>query len=138
MLIGLVAENRPNDRVVALRPQEIKKLTGLGIDVVVETGAGEGVNFKDLDYSAVGATIVDRPTAYSSKLVVRENEISRSELEMMIFGSISISMLHYDGVPQRRINLEETGIVGIALDFITDDLGKRAVYLWELTAENGM
>ena len=47
MIIGLVAENRPNDRVVALRPKEIKKLTDLGIEVVIETNAGKGVGFND-------------------------------------------------------------------------------------------
>jgi alanine dehydrogenase len=138
MLVGLVAENRPDDKVVALIPPEVKKLTDLGIEVVVETDAGKGVNFGDEDYAAAGAKIVDRSTAYRSELVVRENEISRSELEQMIPGNISMSMLHYDGVPQRRIDLEETGVVGVALDFITDDFGRRAVYLWELTAENGM
>jgi len=138
MIVGLVAENRPNDRVVALRPKEIKKLTDLGIEVVIETNAGQGVGFDDKNYIAAGAATVDRLTAYKSSLVVRVNEISRMELEMMIPGNISMSMLHHKGVPQRKIDLEETGIAGVELDSITDDFGKRAVYLWELTAENGM
>ncbi len=48
-----------------------------------------------------------------------------------------MSMLHHEGVPQRKIDLEENRIVGVELDSIIDDFGKRAVYLWELTAENG-
>ena len=138
MIVGLVAEKRPNDRVVALRPKEIKELTDLKIKVVVETIAGKGVGFEDEDYISAGATIVDRLIAYKSNLVVRVNEISRNELEMMTPGNISMSMLHHKGVPQKKIDLIETGIVGVELDSITDDFGKRAVYLWELTAENGM
>jgi len=42
MIVGLVAENRPSDRVVALRPKEIKRLTDLGIEAVIETNAGKG------------------------------------------------------------------------------------------------
>jgi len=138
MIVGLVAENRPNDRVVALRPKEIKILTDLGIEAVIETDAGKGVGFNDKAYIVAGATVVDRLTAYKSSLVVRINEISRNELEMMIPGNISMSMLHHEGVPQRKIDLEEKRIVGVELDSIIDDFGKRAVYLWELTAENGM
>lgn len=138
MRIGLVAENRPDDRVVALRPKEISKLVGAGLDVVVEMSAGAGVGFSDELYKQAGATIVSREDAYMADIVVRESEISREELELMKPGSISVSMLHHDGVPQRRADLEETGVVGIALDYITNTLGQRAVYLWELTAENGM
>ncbi len=138
MIVGLVAENRSNDRVVALRPKEIKRLTDLGIEVVIEANAGKGVGLDDKNYIVAGATIVDRLTAYKSNLVVRINEISRNELDLMIPGNISMSMLHHKGVPQRKIDLEETRIVGVELDSINDDFGKRAVYLWELTAENGM
>ncbi len=102
MIVGLVAENRPNDRVVALRPKEIKELTDLKIKVVVETNAGKGVGFEDENYISAGATIVDRLMAYKSNLIVRVNEISRNELEMMIPGNISMSMLHHKGVPQKK------------------------------------
>jgi len=137
--VSLVAENRADDGVVALTPSEIKRLIKeTNAKVFVETNAGIGSGFSDSEYKSVGAKIVDRKTAYKSDIIVRENEISRSELETMIPGLISISMLHHDGVPQRRIDLEETGVVGIALNFITNDFGGRAVYLWELTAENGM
>jgi alanine dehydrogenase len=138
MIIGLVAENRPNDLIVALRPNEIRILTDLDINVVVETNAGKGVGFNDKNYKDAGATIVDRFMAYQSSIVVRVNEISRNELEMMIPGNISVSMLHHKGVPQRKIDLVDSRIVGLELDSILDDFGKRAVYLWELTAENGM
>ena len=70
MIVGLVAENRPNDRVVALRPKEIKILTDLGIEAVIETDAGKGVGFNDKAYIVAGATVVDRLTLLNRKCSV--------------------------------------------------------------------
>ncbi len=57
MKLAIPKERRPGERRVAASPDTVKKLVGFGFDVVVETGAGDGSNFSDEAFEAVGATI---------------------------------------------------------------------------------
>jgi NAD(P) transhydrogenase subunit alpha len=57
MKIAIVKERRAFERRVAASPDTVKQLKGLGLDVVVEAGAGEGAFFVDSAYEAAGATI---------------------------------------------------------------------------------
>ena len=57
MKIAVPKETREAERRVALVPESCKKLTGKGIEVAVEAGAGERSFFADEAYRAAGATI---------------------------------------------------------------------------------
>jgi len=56
--IAIVKERRAFERRVAASPDTVKQMTGLGLDVAVEAGAGAGAFFVDTAYQAAGATIV--------------------------------------------------------------------------------
>jgi NAD(P) transhydrogenase subunit alpha len=57
MKIAVVKERRAHERRVAASPDTVKHMTGMGLDVAVETGAGAGAFFADDAYQAAGATI---------------------------------------------------------------------------------
>ena len=57
MKIGIPKEIRPGELRVAISPEAIKKLIGLGFDVAVETGAGAGSCVTDEQYREAGAEI---------------------------------------------------------------------------------
>ncbi len=57
MRIGIPRERRPQERRVAASPDTVKRLVGMGLEVVVESGAGAGAAFPDAAYIAVGAQI---------------------------------------------------------------------------------
>ncbi len=57
MKVGLLKELKQNENRVALTPNGTKALTGLGIDVFVEKGAGIGSGFPDSAYVSSGARI---------------------------------------------------------------------------------
>jgi NAD(P) transhydrogenase subunit alpha len=57
MRLAVLKERRPGEARVAATPETVKKLIGLGLTVVVETGAGEGASIPDADYAAAGAEI---------------------------------------------------------------------------------
>jgi len=57
MRLGVPKETRPGERRVALIPDAVKSLAGRGLDVVVESGAGEGSGHPDAHYTDAGATI---------------------------------------------------------------------------------
>ena len=57
MKVAVVKERRAFERRVAASPDTVKHMTGMGLEVAVEVGAGEGAFFVDAAYQAAGATI---------------------------------------------------------------------------------
>jgi NAD(P) transhydrogenase subunit alpha len=57
MRVGIPKEVAPGERRVAATPATVAKLAKLGLDVVVQAGAGEAADALDAQYVAVGATI---------------------------------------------------------------------------------
>jgi NAD(P) transhydrogenase subunit alpha len=56
--VGIPKEIHPGERRVAATPNTIKKLLALGLEVHVESGAGEGAQILDAAYLEAGAKIV--------------------------------------------------------------------------------
>ena len=59
MKVAVVKERRPHERRVAATPDSVKSMVGaMGLEVVVEAGAGAEASFADAAYAAAGAAIV--------------------------------------------------------------------------------
>lgn len=54
-------ERRPGETRVAGTPETVRRMAKLGLEVVVERGAGEASLFHDAEYEAAGARLVDDP-----------------------------------------------------------------------------
>ena len=57
MKIAILRERSAGETRVAATPESIVKLAGLGADVMVETGAGEGSRISDRQFEEAGAKI---------------------------------------------------------------------------------
>src|SRR5580693_10111524 len=57
MKLAILKERREGERRVAASPDTVKRYKSLGLDVVVETGAGAGAYVSDADFTAAGAMI---------------------------------------------------------------------------------
>ena len=57
MRLAVPKEVREGETRVAATPESVKKFKGLGLEVVVQAGAGAGAHISDADYTAAGATI---------------------------------------------------------------------------------
>jgi len=72
MRIGVPKETVEGERRVALVPEVVKKLTGSGLDVVVERGAGAEAMIPDAQFEDAGATLTnDAATVWQSDVVVK-------------------------------------------------------------------
>ncbi|MER7466738.1 hypothetical protein [Streptomyces sp. NPDC097981] len=60
LTLGVCRETTPGDRRVALVPGAAHEVQAMGLDVLVESGAGEGVRLPDRAYRAVGAGVCAR------------------------------------------------------------------------------
>src|SRR5258708_36878264 len=57
MRLAVPKETREGETRVAATPESVKKFKGLGLDVIVQAGAGAGAKIADADYTAAGAVI---------------------------------------------------------------------------------
>lgn len=67
MTIAIPKETRPEEKRVAMTPANVKVFTKMGINVLVERGAGEASGYLDQEYSDAGATLEDDRKALFSK-----------------------------------------------------------------------
>ncbi len=101
MKLSVPKERRRNERRVAASPDSVKKLVGLGFEVVVETGAGIESGFTDEAYTEAGAAIAaDEAGALSGSDVVLkvqrpliDVEDGADEIGLMERGSVVIGAL---------------------------------------------
>ena len=56
--VGIPRETHPGERRVAVTPATAAKILKLGLEVLVEAGAGQGADYSDAAYLEVGAQIV--------------------------------------------------------------------------------
>ena len=61
LFIGLPKETHFEEKRICLTPDAVSAMTKNGHRIVVETGAGEGANYTDQNYSDAGAKISYRP-----------------------------------------------------------------------------
>ncbi len=59
MKIAVPKERRPGEARVAATPDTVKKYVGMGFEVAVEAGAGEGASLPDSAFAAAGASIAN-------------------------------------------------------------------------------
>ena len=99
LTVGIPREIYPNERRVAVTPQNVALLLKKGFArVFVEYGAGAEAQFPDHLYEGAGATMVDRKTVWAEAdilLKVRAPGIEGTdkEIDAMAEGSTIISML---------------------------------------------
>ncbi len=137
MRIGIAAENRPREKRVILRPQELRELSGK-YEVFVESGAGRGIGIDDSDYQKVHAQVVEKEKVYSCNIVVRIKEPVDEELKLMKPGAIIFSMLHLPGNRNLRDLLKKYKVIGIPMEEIRDPFGIRKIEALHETGYLGM
>jgi H+-translocating NAD(P) transhydrogenase subunit alpha len=126
MKISIVRERRPQERRVAASPDSVKRLGAMGLEVLVESGAGGGSSFPDQAYASAGAKIVpDAPAALGEGDIVltvqrplRGGEGAIDELALMKRGAVLIGMLQ---PLQHRDDVEayaKAGIAAFAMELI--------------------
>jgi NAD(P) transhydrogenase subunit alpha len=98
MKVGVPAEIYPHERRVAATPDTVQKIRKLGLEVVVQAGAGEAAHFSDGAYAEAGAAIVPDATALWGQadlvLKVRQPTFipggSKHEADLMKEGAVII------------------------------------------------
>ncbi|PKV64666.1 alanine dehydrogenase [Polaribacter sp. Hel1_33_96] len=123
LFIGLPKETYLGEKRVCLTPDAVTALTSHGHRIVVETGAGDGANYTDKEYSEAGAKIsYDLKEAFKCNIVLKVAPPTEKEIEYINPQTILISSLqlktqsknYFDSLAKKRIT-------AVAFDFIKDE-----------------
>jgi len=95
MQLFVPRENEPEEPRVALVPEAVQKLTGLGAEVVVEAGLGGGVSLADDRYAEAGAHVAGArgEALHAADLVLRVRKPPAEEVALLKSGAIHVSLL---------------------------------------------
>jgi alanine dehydrogenase len=122
--IGVPREIKTAEGRVAMTPDGVREFERLGINVYVETGAGEGASIPDADYVAAGADIV--PTAadaWAQQMVVKVKEPKAEEFAHLRPDLTLFTYLHLAAYPEVAKALVAAGTTGFAYETVQLDTG---------------
>jgi NAD(P) transhydrogenase subunit alpha len=119
MRIGVPKETAAGEHRVALVPEVVGKLQAKGLEVLVQTGAGEDALLDDETYAAAGATIApDAATVWGCDVVLTIAPPAAEAIRSLGQGSILIGFLAPLTSPQTTKALADAGATAFAMEVI--------------------
>ena len=117
MKVAVPAESDPGEPRVAATPETVKKIIGLGADVVVEPGAGIKSGILDADYAAAGAAVTAGAVS-GADIVLRVLRPSPSELAGYKRGALVIAIMDPFGNEAALKQMADAGVVAFAMELM--------------------
>ncbi|MCD0477304.1 alanine dehydrogenase [Chryseobacterium sp. LC2016-29] len=127
--IGIPKETCLNERRTCITPDAVQVLVEHGHEIIIESGAGQGSFFTDLQYSESGARITqDAKEAFSQDLVLKINPPTDEEIDYFKPNAYLVSALqinlrnkdYFTKIAEKKIN-------AIAFEFIADEYKQLAL-----------
>jgi alanine dehydrogenase len=117
--VGVPKEIKTMEGRVSLTPDGVREFERLGIDVFVETGAGEAASISDAEFVAAGATIVKTAAdAWSQEMVVKVKEPKEEEFGFLRSDLTLFTYLHLSAYPKVAAALVASGTTAIAYETV--------------------
>lgn len=126
MIVGVPAESYLKERRVALVPAVLPALAKVGLEVIVERGAGEKAGFHDAAYEQHGARLAaSRSELFSSSdIIVQTHRLTANPdgahagLEVFRSGQILLGLLDPLRAPETVRTLAVAGVTSFALELL--------------------
>ena len=123
LLIGIPCERVEGERRLALTPEAVDMLTDRGHRVLVEAGAGLGINYSDNHYSEAGAEIVATPAeVYQADIILKILPPLTAEVMMMKPRTTLFSTVQFNTFSHEAFELMMAKrITAVAYELLADD-----------------
>ncbi|RHJ94255.1 alanine dehydrogenase [Parabacteroides bouchesdurhonensis] len=123
LLIGIPRERNQDERRLALTPEAVDMLTDCGHRVLVESGAGLGINYSDSHFSEAGAEIVATPAeVFQADIILKILPPLAAEVALMRPRTTILSMVQFNAFALETIELMMAKrINAIAYELIEDE-----------------
>lgn len=126
LFIGIPKESQYQERRICLTPDAVNAITAHGHQVLIESGAGEGASFSDMEYSNAGAVITrDSKKVFGCPIILKVEPPTLAEMDLINPQSTLISALqiktrdkgYFEALAKKRLT-------ALAFEYIRDDEGK--------------
>jgi len=117
MKLAIPKERRDDEPRVAASPETVKKLTQLGFDVVVETGAGLKSSILDAQYQEAGATVTGDVLG-DADIIFKVRGPEAEEIGKMKRGAVLAAMLNPYQSKETVDALASAGVTSFSMEFM--------------------
>ena len=120
MKLAVIRETRDAEKRVAASPDTVKKLTGLGFEVVIEQGSGLGASIPDNDFIEAGAKIAKSldDTIQDADVIFSVQGLEADQLSSVRKGAIQLSALNPFGERDRLEAYAKASLTAFAMEFV--------------------
>ncbi|MGL5809665.1 MAG: Re/Si-specific NAD(P)(+) transhydrogenase subunit alpha [Nocardioides sp.] len=118
MQIGIPAESRPGETLVAATARTASTLAGLGYEVVVEAGAGIHADQPDSGYAEAGIAVGTTAQVWGSDIVIKVNAPTPEEIARLRAGATIVSLMAPARSPDLLQGLADAGVTALAMDAV--------------------
>jgi proton-translocating NAD(P)+ transhydrogenase subunit alpha len=132
--VGVVDETDPGEHRVALVPEVVPRVRELGVDVLVQSGAGTTAWFSDSAYTEAGASVRSAAEVDAADVLLGVGPPDTPRISAMHPGQIVIGLLNPLGDPDLVAALARAGVTSISLDLLPRTLS-RAQSMDALTSQ---
>jgi NAD(P) transhydrogenase subunit alpha len=116
--IAVRREPDAGERRVAATPESVAQLVAVGLDVVVEAGAGTLAGYPDADYTAAGATVTKKLDAGKADALVHVRPLAAELIAGLKKGAVTVGLAspasELAGVAASR----DRGVTAFALELV--------------------
>jgi len=120
MKLAVIRERRDAEKRVAASPETVKKLAGMGFEIIVEAGAGSGASVPDEAFEGAGALIAaDLAAAVKDADVIfsvqglEANDASKAKK-----GALQLAVLNPFIEKDRIKAYADAGLMAVAMEFV--------------------
>jgi H+-translocating NAD(P) transhydrogenase subunit alpha len=121
LTVAVGKESGPDERRVAVVPDQVGALRAAGLSVRVETGAGARAFFDDDAYARAGAEVVGGDELSTADIVVA---VGRPRQDLVRDGQVVVGMLAALADPRYARRLADRGVTAVSLDCLPRTLSR--------------
>jgi H+-translocating NAD(P) transhydrogenase subunit alpha len=118
MKVAVVKEAAPGERRVALVPEAVVKLRAAGLEIMVESGAGDRAWLADGAYAEAGASIASAAEVATADVILMVGQPGEQAIAQLRPGQAVFGMLAPLTNPALAERLAAAGVTAISLDLI--------------------
>lgn len=118
MFLAVPAETRAGERRVALTPEVVRSLSGQGVDVLVESGAGRHAQASDQAYRDVGAKVEQADILERADVVAHVRPLAPDQVGRLRDGAITVGFVTGPGELPGVAALRDRGVSALAMELV--------------------
>jgi NAD(P) transhydrogenase subunit alpha len=116
--LGIPRERHEGERRVAATPETVQQLTGPGLDVLIEAGAGAAADHSDDEYAQAGARIIQALDPADLDILAHVRPLEAATAKALRRGAVTVGLASPSSELETVQALAEAGVTSFALELV--------------------